>query len=146
MPTDNPHVLYIDDDPDARGMMQVMLHLANDSYRISAVSDVQKITALIGGGDVDLYILDYRLPEMSGIELCRLIRRTDRRTPVLFYSGMARAADREKALAAGAAEYLVKPGDLEKLTETVERLLSQENRRSISASTSPGFTAHDTIY
>ena len=38
---------------------------------------------------ISLFILDYSLPEMSGIELCRRIRQTDSQTPIMFYSGMA---------------------------------------------------------
>ena len=120
----NPRILYVDDDQDGCEMIGLMLKLANQSYEITAVSDARKALVLMEKQPVSLLILDSGLPEISGIELCRRIRLTDSQTPIMFYSGMAREIDRREAMAAGATEYLVKPNDLEKLTETVERLLT----------------------
>ena len=131
----NPRIVYVDDNRDSLEMIDLMLRMADDSYQVSTVSTAHKALALQESQPIDLYILDYFLPEMSGAELCRRIRQTDSRTPILFYSAMAREIDREKAMVAGATEYLVKPNDLEKLTETVERLL---NRDSFSNCKSPG--------
>jgi len=122
----NPRILYVDDNKDSCEMISLMLHLADDSYQVSTVSTQQSL-ALIESQSVDLYILDYALPEMTGIELCRRIRQTGSQTPVLFYSAMARETDRNEAIAAGATEYLVKPNDLDKLTETIKRLLDESS-------------------
>ncbi len=122
----NPCIVYVDDNRDSLEMIELMLRMDDDSYRVSTVSTADKALALLESQPIDLYILDYSLPEMSGAELCRRIRQTDSRTPILFYSAMAREIDREKAMAAGATEYLIKPNDLEKLTETVGRLLNRD--------------------
>lgn len=71
----------------------------------------------------DLYLLDNWLPGGSGVELCRKIRETDPTTPVVFYSGAGHESERAEALAAGAQTYLVKPGDVASLLETVKLLL-----------------------
>lgn len=121
----NPHILCVDDDDDFCELISLMLSLEDDSYAVTAVSTAREALALTESQSFDLYILDYALPEMTGVELCRKIRQTDSQTPILFYSAMAREIDRKKALAAGATEYLVKPNDLERLTETVKRHLNK---------------------
>lgn len=120
-------ILYVDDDEDSRELMEVMLKQESADYKVASVSTVKRALVLIENLTFDLYILDYALPDETGTELCRKIRRTDSHTPVMFYSAMAREIDRQTAMAAGATEYLVKPNDLDRLTETVGRLLSIEN-------------------
>ncbi|HEX9919639.1 MAG TPA: response regulator, partial [Pyrinomonadaceae bacterium] len=71
----------------------------------------------------DLYLLDYRLPGISGAEVCRAIRLTDAETPVLFFTGSAYERERREAMKAGANAYLIKPDDLTQLTETVQLLI-----------------------
>lgn len=118
-----PYILYVDDDADSCEMISIMLQLADGRYAITAVETAQKALNVLSIQKFDLYILDYHLPEMGGVELCQKIRQTDLITPILFYSAMARKIDKKEALAAGATEYLVKPNDLDRLVRTVERLL-----------------------
>ena len=119
-------ILYVDDDSDACEMLKFLLELEDKSYEVTSVSTIPKALALIENQTFELYILDQQMPEMTGVELCRLIRQTKPQIPVVFYSAMARDTDRQAALAAGANEYLVKPNDLEKLTDTVKKLLSKK--------------------
>lgn len=130
----NPLIICVEDDEDSCELISLMLRFADESYRVSAVSTAREALALMESQRVDLFILDYHLPGMSGIELCRRIRQTDSQTPVLFYSGMARAVDIDEAMKAGATVYLVKPNDLDRLAETVAQLLSQSPAISESES------------
>src|SRR5262249_23979063 len=59
--------------------------------------------------DFDLYILDNWLPDRSGVELCRSIRKFDPDTPILFYSAAAYARHIREGLRARAQAYIVKP-------------------------------------
>ena len=70
----------------------------------------------------DLYVLDVWLPEIDGFELCRRMRAIDRHTPILFFSGAGREADRKKGIDAGANEYVVKP-EIDSLIETITQLV-----------------------
>lgn len=121
----NPRILYVDKNRDECEMIGLMLLLEDNSFQFTAVATAQKALALMSNEPISLFILDYDLPEMTGVELCRRIRLTDLQTPILFYSEMARDIDRQKAIAAGANEYLIKPDDLEKFTETVRRLMQK---------------------
>ena len=72
----------------------------------------------------DLYVLDKRLPDGSGFELCRKLNRLTPGVPCIFYTGDAYEIHREEARAAGADVYIAKP-DIDKLIETVHQILSQ---------------------
>lgn len=123
----SPRILYVDDDKDSRDMICLMLQLANANYQTIAVGTVTNALSSIAEQPFDIYIFDYKLPEMTGIELCKLIRQTDLKTPILIFSGMARDVDRENASAAGANSYLVKPNDLNIFTTTVKNLLNENS-------------------
>lgn len=127
MQTPSPRILYVDDDKDSCEMMCLMLKLANSDYKTVEVGTAEKALKSIADESFDIYIFDYKLPDMSGIELCRLIRQTDAETPILIFSGMARDVDRENAKAAGANCYLIKPNDLNIFTATVENLLNDKS-------------------
>jgi DNA-binding response OmpR family regulator len=69
------------------------------------------------------FILDNWFEGTSGVDICKEIRSFDLNTPIIFCSGEARRFEIDKALAAGANAYLVKPIDFEELTETVTKLV-----------------------
>jgi two-component system alkaline phosphatase synthesis response regulator PhoP len=73
-------------------------------------------------GGFALYILDTWLGQGNGIDLCKRIRASDRDTPIMFYSGEGYQTDIQRALDAGAQEYVVKP-DFEKLELSIDRLI-----------------------
>ncbi len=127
----NPRILYVDD-KDCCQMIGVMLSVAEPDYELVGAVNSDEAVKLMEKEKVDLYVLEFLLPGESGIELCRRIRRVDKNTPILFYTGMVRPADRDTAMAAGATEYLIKPNDLDKLIETISKLVDKS--LSISAS------------
>ena len=114
-------VLCVEDDEDTCTMLCDLLGLID--CEVATAATAAEALELIARGHFDLYLLDNWLPGGSGVELCREIRRTDPSTPVVFYSGAGLDSEREEALAAGAQAYLVKPGDVALLVETVRRLL-----------------------
>ena len=123
----SPSILYVDDNADSREVISLMLNIADDKYDVTTVDSADKAINLIKGQNYDLYILDYRLPEIDGIELCRQIRQFDTLTPIIFYSGAAYTAERERAIAAGANAYLVKPNDLDNLTGIIAGLIGKKH-------------------
>ncbi len=73
--------------------------------------------------DFDLCILEYALPDMTGVQLCNLARRSGCEVPVMFFTAMNRPVDRDWARWAGSNAYLSKPEDLDIFVPTVRRLL-----------------------
>jgi two-component system alkaline phosphatase synthesis response regulator PhoP len=76
----------------------------------------------------DLILLDVRMPRMTGYEACRQIK-TDERTnniPVVFLSAKGQESEVQTGLAAGAAEYILKPFSPDDLTERIKVILQKE--------------------
>jgi DNA-binding response OmpR family regulator len=74
--------------------------------------------------DFDLFVLDSSLPDGTGTDLCKHIRKRNNSTPILFYSAMAFDQDKYEALVAGAQRYLVKPVEFEVFCSTVAEMLN----------------------
>jgi DNA-binding response OmpR family regulator len=71
----------------------------------------------------DLLILDWQMPELTGLEICRWFRARGGTTPVLMVSGKMGIDDKEHAFAAGIDDYLTKPFELRELTMRINALL-----------------------
>lgn len=67
----------------------------------------------------DAYLIDNRLPGVSGVELCRRIRQFDSDTPIVFYSGDAHQSAKDEAFLAGAQGYVVKPSNCQEVLEAL---------------------------
>lgn len=123
MKQEKPAILCVDDDQDTRELIAFTLRLAE--YRVVACDTADEALVHIKAGGFGAVVMDRRLRESCGNELCREIRRFDATTPIIFLSGEARPPEIEQSLAAGASAYLVKPNDFGKLLETVTRLMDE---------------------
>jgi DNA-binding response OmpR family regulator len=125
MNTSPTRILFVDDHQDSCDLVRLMLNQSDNTHAVTTISTAEEALSLMAQQTFDLYILDYWLPKMSGLELCKKIRQTDKQTPILFFTAMARPVDYAEGIKAGANEYLVKPNDLESLPKTVSRLLNR---------------------
>ena len=112
-----PHILYAEDDPDTREVVQLLLRHAG--FRVSVTGDSSEVLNLLASDTFDALLLDNWMPNLNGIELCRLIRASDQKLPIFFCSGAATDSDKKAALSAGAQGYFVKPFDPDDLTVTL---------------------------
>jgi CheY-like chemotaxis protein len=115
-------ILYVDDHEDSSEMLRLLLAPMN--YEVQAAHSVEDALRLAQSVNFDLYVLDKRLPDGSGVELCKELNKLTPGVPCIFYSGDAYETHRQEAAAAGAHAYIPKP-DVEQLIETVHRLLSE---------------------
>jgi DNA-binding response OmpR family regulator len=100
--------------------------LEHSNYEVVIASSISDALRLIEREEFDLYILDKRLPDGSGLDLCKMFTESTPHVPVIFYSGDAYELHRQEGLCAGAEAYVPKP-EIEKLIETVEQLLIGKN-------------------
>ena len=117
---DKKRILLVEDNEDARGITAFILN----EYELSYARNFGEGRRLARQQHFDLYIIDNWLPDGSGAELCRLIRRFDPHTPILYYSASAYPRDLQAAFIAGAQAYLIKPISSDELTQVVARLTS----------------------
>ncbi len=116
-------ILYVDDHEDSGEMLRLLLSPMN--YSITPAYTAKEALQLAQTENFDLYVLDKRLPDGSGLELCRQLTAITPGIPCIFYTGDAYETHRQEAVAAGADAYVPKP-DVEKLIETVNHFLSQK--------------------
>lgn len=113
-------ILCVEDDADSREMITLWLGLAG--YEVVTANSSSDGLELAQKYSFALIMLDNWYEIGSGLELCKQIRRFDTNTPIIFYSGAAYEEDVQKAMEAGAQDYVFKPAALQELVQTIEGL------------------------
>jgi CheY-like chemotaxis protein len=115
-------ILYVDDHEDSAEMFRLML--SSKDFEVQIAQSLQEAIDKAQSHEFDLYVLDKRLPDGSGTDLCRMLNAIAPGVPCIFYTGDAYEIHRQEAFAAGARAYVAKP-DVDALIQTVHRLLSE---------------------
>lgn len=115
-------ILYVDDHEDSAEMFRLLL--SSPDYEVQIAHTVERTLELANSQGFDLYVLDKRLPDGSGTDLCAMLTALTPDVPCIFYSGDAFELHRQEALAAGAHAYVHKP-DIDGLIETIHKLLAE---------------------
>jgi len=118
-----PRVLYVDDDAENCEMMRYWIR-EECGCDISIAMDGKEALQLIDAEFFDLFLLDYCLPDTTGIKLCETIRKLYPDAPIAVYSALDRDIDKQRAIDAGATSYLVKPEELDQIKPFLNRYLS----------------------
>ncbi len=125
-------VLVIDDDPDIRHL--VIWKLTEAGFATLAEGDGEAgVAAACGGSGADpplrpdLVLVDWMMPKLSGIEVCRALRENPdtAHIPVILLTAKAQQTELERGLAAGADDYIVKPFSPKEMLKRVEALLAR---------------------
>jgi CheY-like chemotaxis protein len=113
-------ILVIDDDENMRDLL--FLELSDLAYTVTTADSAFKGLGLLRDQVFDLVILDIKMPGMDGIEALEKIVSIKRDLPVIIHSAYSHF--KENYLTWAAVAYVVKSGNLEELTRTVESLLN----------------------
>jgi two-component system response regulator MprA len=114
-------LLVVDDDRALRDVLRRALMLAG--YDVRQADSGAGALAEIASSIPDAVVLDVGLPDIDGLEVCRLLRREGNRVPVLMLTARDTVSDRIDGLDAGADDYLVKPFDIDELKARLRALL-----------------------
>lgn len=128
-------ILCVDPDCESQALLLEILR----EHEPVVASDAYEALGKLSRQLFDAYVLESRLPDFSGLALCREIHRTDPRGPVIFCSGAARGQDRLLALQAGANAYIckpVEPAELLKHLRVLTELADLESARATAAARS----------
>jgi CheY-like chemotaxis protein len=114
-------VLCVDDHRDTSEMLQMLL--SEENYEVHTAATMEEACRKVVETRYDLYVLDKRLPDGTGVELCERLIKLTPAIPCIFYTGDAYEIHRREAFAAGAVAFVAKP-DIEGLINAVHQLLA----------------------
>ncbi|MRU13865.1 phosphate regulon transcriptional regulatory protein PhoB [Roseovarius sp. A21] len=123
MSSDQPTVLLVEDEPAQREVLAY--NLEAEGFRVSRAENGEEALMLVEEGAPDLIVLDWMLPNVSGIEVCRQLKtRSDTRgVPIIMLSARSEEVDRVRGLETGADDYVVKPYSVVELMARVRAQL-----------------------
>jgi two-component system copper resistance phosphate regulon response regulator CusR len=101
--------------------------LEEHGYKLKIAKDGAAAKSMLQTTEFDLLILDVMLPDINGIELCRQIRLSDTKTPILMLTALDQIQNKVSGLKAGADDYLVKPFHFIELLARIEALLRRQS-------------------
>jgi two-component system phosphate regulon response regulator PhoB len=116
-------ILVVDDEPDVTELLEYKLEQEN--YSVAILNDPLSFVAKVRQFEPDLMILDIMMPELNGLQLCRIARSDPamRNIPIIFLTAKGEAEDRVKGLETGADDYISKPFNNRELLLRIERVL-----------------------
>ncbi|MEN8661808.1 MAG: response regulator [Lentimonas sp.] len=118
-------ILILDDEPDVTELLQYKLEQAG--YRVDVLNDPLAFVASVREFEPDLMILDIMMPELNGLQLCRIARAdpTMKDIPIIFLTAKGEAEDRIAGLEMGADDYMSKPFNTKELLLRVANVLQR---------------------
>ena len=124
-PADQPCILVVEDEPAQREVMSY--NFEAEGFRVAQASNGEEALMLVEESAPDVIVLDWMLPNVSGIEVCRRLkmRPETRGVPIIMLSARSEEVDRVRGLETGADDYMIKPYSL---VELVARVRTQLRR------------------
>ncbi|MEE4285506.1 MAG: response regulator [Mariniphaga sp.] len=120
--TEENTILIVEDDETSSILLQV--YLSKEKYNLLyAVNGKMAVQMFRENPDIDLILMDLKMPVMDGYEATRQIKEMNRNIPIIAQSAYALSGDNVKALEAGCDDYVTKPVKKEELLAKIEALL-----------------------
>jgi len=114
-------ILLVEDDDDLIG--RIVQWLGFEHHTVETVKDGDDALDRMRFYDYDIVILDWGLPKLSGLEVCRTYRSSGGKTPILMLTGKNEVLEKEAGLDSGADDYLTKPFHLKELSARIRAIL-----------------------
>ena len=121
-PKIRPHILVVDDDPGLRDSLRVILE---DEYEVLDVPDGRQALEVVRSYQVDLVLLDIRMPGMDGISVLERVKALDEQTEVILVTAVKEVRSAVAAMKLGAFDYLTKPFEEEEVLSAIGRALEK---------------------
>lgn len=117
-------ILHVEDHQDTRLMMAALLD--DSGYGVMTAGTLEEALRLARETNFSLYLLDVRLPDGTGVELCQRLRALRPEVPVLYYSAYGEEAEHQQALAVCGDAYLRKPVAIADIESAIGKLLRSD--------------------
>jgi serine/threonine protein kinase len=129
-------ILYVESDQ--KWSVPVIEWLSSQSYTVEAVGNGWDARERLSLKEYDLVIMDWDLPGISGLELCKRFRAAGRHSPVLVTAGSKLVGEQEEILGSGADDYLAKPFELQELSNRIKSIFKRAANREKAGGTACG--------
>ena len=125
-------ILIVDDDPDIRDVLRITLE--DEKYEVYEAENGEEGLKAIQNKTFDLALLDYKMPKMTGLELCARIKKDIllRHLPVIMVTGKGEITDKIDGIDSGADDYIVKPFEPKELLARI-RMVVRRTERDLEA-------------
>src|SRR6201984_1477227 len=133
-----PHILIVEDEIDVA--LLITYNLESEGYVVESVARGDEAELRLAENPPDLLILDWMLPGVSGLEICRRLRarETNRTLPVIMLTARGEEGERVRGLSVAADDYVVKPFSVPELMARVRALLRRSRPERIAEKLSAG--------
>jgi two-component system alkaline phosphatase synthesis response regulator PhoP len=121
-------ILLVEDEQNLASLIQLNLEL--EDLHVTHVDSGSKAIKIFQDKAFDLVILDVMLPEITGFEVCKMIKKNNPQIPVLFLTAKGTSQDKITGLSIGADDYMVKPFELKELLLRIQILLRRYPKSS----------------
>lgn len=127
------HVLVVDDNHEIRRMVTATLKTLGAEIDVLDVPSAEEALYISASLPLDLIVLDFRLPGMSGLEMVSRLRKRKPGIKIILVTGVEDEESRQQVMAAGVAAYFFKPIEIAAFIEAVKRVLWSDENRSVIA-------------
>jgi len=120
---EKPRIIIVDDDRDTRELLA--LALETEGFEVTSAANGLRLISSLQLHRPHLILLDVNMSWIDGFELCKAVKKNEsfQEIPVIFVSGRGEPEDRRRGIEAGAADYFVKPLDLNRLITRIRELV-----------------------
>jgi len=128
---DKPHILIVEDDLDLSEMLNAYFRVQN--YEVFTAGWGEEALQISRDQELDLIVLDIRLPDIDGYEVCRQLRlqRRTQDTPIIFLTEKRDRVDKLQGLELGVVDYVTKPFDIQELRLRIRNAINRANRQTL---------------
>jgi len=121
-------ILIVDDDPDILDVLKITLEA--EGYQVIEGHDGKEALDIIKNKAADLLIIDFKMPEIDGDEVCRILKENIlvQHMPIIMLTGRGELSDKVHGIDAGADDYIVKPFEPKELVARVKMVLRRTAR------------------
>ncbi len=123
-----PRILLVDDDPDILDVLEITL--SEENYELFKANDGEEALKIIKSKPLDLVLLDYAMPKMSGRQVCLEVKKDIllRHLPIIMVTGKGEVKDKVGGIDAGADDYVVKPFEPKELLARIRMVIRRTER------------------
>ena len=119
------HILLVEDDPEITRLIN--LHLDSSQYTLTSCTSGKEAKQYLKNENYNLVMLDIGLPDSNGLEICKELRSTDTKTPLLMLTCHGEESDKVLALELGADDYVTKPFGVLELMARIKAIMRRTN-------------------